>query len=144
MTPLMEQKTGILLATSCVNAVAFSPDGKLLASAYSNGTVWLWNPVSGQAEGLAPSASSPASADSVAFSPDGKLLAGAESSGTLRLWNPPAGQHGDLASGGRLITAASVIAVAISALTVAITTRAIRPSNRRLPSLGRRLWRSCY
>ena len=57
--------------------MAFSPDGKLLATADAAGYVRLWNPVTGQAVG------SPLPADTgpvggvngVAFSPDGKLLA---------------------------------------------------------------------
>ena len=34
-----------------MNAVAFSPDGKPLASADGNGTVRLWNPATGQLVG---------------------------------------------------------------------------------------------
>jgi WD40 repeat protein len=74
--------------------VAFSPDGKLLAAAYSDGYVRLWNPVTGQAvDALLPAGTgSPGSVSGVAFSPDGKLLAAAEADGYVRLWNPATGQ----------------------------------------------------
>jgi len=92
---LTEQQYAILLAaTFVVNGVAFSPDGKLLAGAYSNGTVRLWDPATGQLHGpvLQPGSGPPASVNGVAFSPDGKLLAGAYSNGTVRLWGPATGQ----------------------------------------------------
>jgi WD40 repeat protein len=82
-----------------VNGVAFSPDGKLLASADGDGTVRLWNPIAGQPVG-APIPAGPGNppggvnelltsgVDGVAFSPDGKLLASADGDNRVRLSNP--------------------------------------------------------
>ena len=75
--------------------MAFSPDGKLLATA-DDGYARLWNPATGQPVGqplpVSPSGSSRFSARAVAFSPDGKLLATAGADGYVRLWNPATGQ----------------------------------------------------
>jgi len=94
---LMEQQQDGILpgnpSNGGVNTVAFSPDSHLLAAAYGDGYVRLWNPVTGQAVG------SPLPVDTgpdggvygVAFSPDGKLLATADAAGYVRLWNPATG-----------------------------------------------------
>src|SRR5262245_7663634 len=93
MTALLagQQQNGILPADPReVSDVAFSPDGKLLATAGSGGTVRLWNPVTDQPVGAPLQAGSARGGVSVvAFSPDGKLLASASgNSGTVRVWNP--------------------------------------------------------
>jgi WD40 repeat protein len=80
-----------------VNEVAFSPSGKLLASADGDGTMRLWNPATGQPVGAPMHAArgmdaAPGGVHGVAFSPDGKLLASADGDGTMRLWNPATGQ----------------------------------------------------
>jgi len=68
--------------------VAFSPDGKLLATGGGDGTVRPWNPATRRPVG-APLQTGTGPADAlnvVAFSPDGKLLAGGSGDGTVRLW----------------------------------------------------------
>jgi WD40 repeat protein len=72
-----------------VNGVAFSPDGKLLASADSDGRVRLWNPATGQPVGspLSAGTGSGGVLNAVAFSPDGKLLANVGPDYTAQLWD---------------------------------------------------------
>src|SRR5580698_5654695 len=71
-----------------VQQTAFSPDGKLLAAAYAEGYVRLWNPATRQAVGAPLPADPGGGVVSMAFSPDGKLLATADIDGYLRLWDP--------------------------------------------------------
>jgi WD40 repeat protein len=74
----------------CARAVAFSPDGFLLATAESGGTkgnrVRVFAVRKGDERNAFPSGAAPP-ATSVAFAPDGKLLATAGREKTIRLWS---------------------------------------------------------
>jgi WD40 repeat protein len=72
-----------------VNTVAFSPNGKQLASASHDKTVRLWDAGSGAALQTLEGHSEYVSA--VAFSSDGKQLASASGDSTVRLWDAGSG-----------------------------------------------------
>lgn len=74
-----------------LNAVAISPDGRLLAAANETGQVQIWNVSTGQAVGPPFPGQSGFGAfnyfQDVAFSPNGKLLATIGYADGVRLWN---------------------------------------------------------
>jgi hypothetical protein len=74
-----------------VNNVAFSPNGKILASGSDDHTIRLWDVVHRQPFGP-PLTGHRDFVESVAFSPDGKLLASGSDDKTIGLWDVASGR----------------------------------------------------
>ncbi|KAI5801306.1 hypothetical protein EDC01DRAFT_764815, partial [Geopyxis carbonaria] len=72
--------------TEAINAVAFSPNNQLLASASNDWTIRLWKLSNREKTDVLIGHSGPVVG--VAFSPNGRLLASASEDSTVRLWVP--------------------------------------------------------
>ncbi len=74
----------------CVIAVAFSPDGRLLASGGWDNKVRLWGAATGKEVRVLTGHAK--AVFTVAFRPDGKVLASGSDDGTIRLWDVATGK----------------------------------------------------
>ena len=73
-----------------IRSLAFSPDGRLLASASVDKTIRIWNPETGEC--LRTLEKHTNYVNSVAFSPDGKMLVSGSRDGIVYIWNPHNGK----------------------------------------------------
>lgn len=106
-----------------VSALAFSPDGALLAAGTADGTVQLLDPATGH---LIASLPAIGTVSSVAFSSNSKLLAVGNLTGQTRVWDMAAAQHPVLV--GTLANPASqgVSSVAFSADSITLATADVK------------------
>lgn len=85
------RETAVLTGhTGEILALAFSPDGGLLASAGKDATIRLWRVPTGEPVGVLSGHTAPVRA--VAFIPDGRLLVSAGGDRTVRIWRILSGE----------------------------------------------------
>ena len=81
--------------TNVIESVAFSPDGKTLASTGQDQTIKIWDVAAGTNVATLKLADDDGEVEvhCVAFSPDGKTMASGSSEGTVKLWDVVTGKN---------------------------------------------------
>ena len=74
-----------------VSAVAFSPEGKTLASGAGDGLIFFWDPLIGVPIKLIHA--QPSGVAALAYSPHGRLLASAGRDSTIKIWDATSGNE---------------------------------------------------
>ena len=74
-----------LIAKKLIKSIAFSPDGKILASGSNDETIRLWDVATGKNKMVLTEHNE--WVDGLAFSPDGKILASGDDDGIIHLWD---------------------------------------------------------
>jgi WD40 repeat protein len=89
-----KEKGNVAIPRRRIHALAFTPDGKLLALGGGEeweGTIWLWDVAAGRQVGVL--RGHPHQVQALAVSPDGKYLASGCTKGVVKLWNLPLGHE---------------------------------------------------
>jgi len=102
----------------CVYAIAFSPNGKVLASTSYDHMIYLWDPMTGKE--IKPLKEHTDAVFDLVFSPDGKWLASGGADRTVKLW--------DISSGKRIYT--------LGSSTEGVNTIAFHPSGKWVAASG--------
>jgi WD40 repeat protein len=79
--------------TDRVRSVAFSPDGKTLASGGWDNRIKVWDVATGREKATFRGHAEGDWITAVVFSPDGKLLASGSTDDTIKLWDVPTGKN---------------------------------------------------
>ena len=88
-TRYLPRSSGLEGHLSSVNSVAFSPDGKRLATGSDDNTAKIWDLQSGK---IVLTLKGHSAVNSVAFSPDGKKLATGSDDNTAKIWDLQSGK----------------------------------------------------